>query len=156
MEQMHGYQIIKQLEEKAEGLYSPSAGTIYPALQELHDKGMIDTEEQKDKRVYFLNEAGMKYIHEMELEPEQFWVEWRSRLAWKQSEACKRLREELDLWEQQIHSAKGHLVKNPALTEDLLGILADSRKQVARWAETYMKDEKKDEPADSQPNSQQC
>ncbi|MFD0679166.1 MULTISPECIES: PadR family transcriptional regulator [unclassified Paenibacillus] len=135
IEQMHGYQIIKQLEEKAEGLYSPSAGTVYPALQELHDKGLIDIDEQKEKKVYFLNENGKKHVQDMGLESNEFWTEWRRRLAWKQSEQFKMLREELDKWEQELHAAKKQLVRNPARTEELLAILAEARKQVSLWTQ---------------------
>ena len=38
---MHGYEIIKSLQERYHGLYTPSAGAIYPALRRLLDKGYV-------------------------------------------------------------------------------------------------------------------
>ena len=38
---MHGYEMIKELEERTEGTWVPSAGSIYPTLQMLEDEGLI-------------------------------------------------------------------------------------------------------------------
>ncbi|OYV66613.1 MAG: hypothetical protein B7Z72_11040, partial [Gemmatimonadetes bacterium 21-71-4] len=46
----HGYEIIKALEEKMEGWYTPSAGTIYPTLQLLEDQGYVRAVETEGKR----------------------------------------------------------------------------------------------------------
>jgi DNA-binding PadR family transcriptional regulator len=54
----HGYQLIKWLEERTHGLYSPSPGTIYPTLQYLEDQGLVRAESQEDRRVYHLTDAG--------------------------------------------------------------------------------------------------
>ncbi len=37
----HGYELIKELEERTGGAYRPSAGVIYPTLAQLEDEGMI-------------------------------------------------------------------------------------------------------------------
>ncbi|MCJ7743765.1 MAG: PadR family transcriptional regulator, partial [Dehalococcoidales bacterium] len=37
----HGYEIIRALEERLHGLYVPSAGTIYPRLQMLEERGYV-------------------------------------------------------------------------------------------------------------------
>jgi len=37
----HGYEVIKAIEEKFGGYYSPSAGTVYPTLQLLEDVGYV-------------------------------------------------------------------------------------------------------------------
>src|SRR5215207_6450395 len=37
----HGYEVIKALEEKLAGCYSPSPGTVYPTLQLLEDEGYV-------------------------------------------------------------------------------------------------------------------
>ena len=38
---MHGYEMIKEIEERTEGAWTPSAGSIYPTLQMLEDEGLI-------------------------------------------------------------------------------------------------------------------
>src|ERR1051326_1163138 len=42
----HGYEIIKALEEKLAGTYSPSAGTVYPTLQLVADQGYVRVVEE--------------------------------------------------------------------------------------------------------------
>ena len=55
----HGYELMKQLEERSGGLYRASAGTIYPKLQQLADEGLIRAEERDGgKRTYALTPDG--------------------------------------------------------------------------------------------------
>ncbi len=55
---MHGYEMIKEIEERTEGAWTPSAGSIYPTLQMLEDEGLIRGEESDGKRRFTLTEAG--------------------------------------------------------------------------------------------------
>src|SRR5262245_1938563 len=57
----HGYEIIKALEEKMWGCYSPSAGTIYPTLQLLEDQGYVRGVETDGKRVYHITPEGERF-----------------------------------------------------------------------------------------------
>jgi DNA-binding PadR family transcriptional regulator len=58
----HGYEIIKALEEKMGGYYTPSAGTIYPTLQLLEDQGYVRAVETDGKRVYHITAAGERFL----------------------------------------------------------------------------------------------
>jgi len=60
----HGYEIIRALEERSHGLYSPSAGSVYPTLQLLEDMGYISVTEQEGKKVYTITEAGRGFLAE--------------------------------------------------------------------------------------------
>jgi DNA-binding PadR family transcriptional regulator len=55
---MHGYELMKRLEERSGGVYRASAGTVYPTLQQLEDEGLVTSESREGKRVYSLTEAG--------------------------------------------------------------------------------------------------
>ena len=55
---MHGYEMIKEIEERTEGAWTPSAGSIYPTLQMLEDEGLISGEESDGKRRFTLTDAG--------------------------------------------------------------------------------------------------
>ncbi|MDQ0113521.1 PadR family transcriptional regulator [Paenibacillus harenae] len=59
-EPMHGYQIMKTLEEQSGGLYVPSAGSIYPTLQALEERGFVSVQEEEEssKKVYLITEQG--------------------------------------------------------------------------------------------------
>lgn len=58
---MHGYQIIQQASERTGGAWSPSPGSIYPALQALEEQGMIASSNVGGKRVFSLTELGRKH-----------------------------------------------------------------------------------------------
>ncbi len=65
----HGYDLIKAMEERSGGHYSPSPGVIYPALAMLADEGLVVEQASEDqRRSYALTEAGR---HELDAEPEQ-------------------------------------------------------------------------------------
>lgn len=57
-EPMHGYQIIGQLGERSGGMWRPSAGSVYPTLQQLEDEGLVKGEERDGRNVYALTEDG--------------------------------------------------------------------------------------------------
>ena len=59
-EPKHGYEMIKEIEERSDGLWKPSAGSIYPTLQLLEDEGLIVGTESDGKRRFSLTEAGRK------------------------------------------------------------------------------------------------
>ncbi|MGH7576150.1 MAG: PadR family transcriptional regulator [Longimicrobiales bacterium] len=59
---MHGYEIMQALEDESGGWYSPSAGTVYPALQLLQDQGYVESEEIEGKRVYRIMASGREFL----------------------------------------------------------------------------------------------
>ncbi len=60
----HGYDVMKAMEERMGGCYTPSAGTVYPTLQMLEDEGLVRVEEQDGKKVYHVTPEGEKYLDE--------------------------------------------------------------------------------------------
>jgi DNA-binding PadR family transcriptional regulator len=55
---MHGYEMIKEVEERTDGAWTPSAGSIYPTLQMLEDEGLISGQEIEGKRRFTLTDSG--------------------------------------------------------------------------------------------------
>ncbi|MDR0847059.1 MAG: PadR family transcriptional regulator [Lactobacillales bacterium] len=54
-----GYEIMSSIEEKTQGMWRPSPGSIYPALTKLEEKGLVTvTEEEGDKKRYSLTDEG--------------------------------------------------------------------------------------------------
>lgn len=53
-----GYDIIRGLEDRFEGLYSPSAGTVYPRLAKLEEEGLIERTDEGRRSIYALLDAG--------------------------------------------------------------------------------------------------
>ena len=55
---MHGYHIMREIEERTGGTWKPSAGSVYPTLQLLADEGLVTTETVEDRKIYSLTESG--------------------------------------------------------------------------------------------------
>jgi DNA-binding PadR family transcriptional regulator len=61
----HGYEIIKAIEERFGGAYSPSPGTVYPTLTMLEDMGYARVmPEEGGKKVYEITDEGRAYLAE--------------------------------------------------------------------------------------------
>ena len=59
----HGYELMKELEQRSHGSYRASAGTIYPKLQQLQDEGLVtSSSEDGGKRVYQLTDEGRRTV----------------------------------------------------------------------------------------------
>ncbi|WP_168123188.1 PadR family transcriptional regulator [Paenibacillus sp. HB172176] len=65
-EAMHGYQMMKQLEEQSSGTYKPSAGSIYPTLQMLRDQGFVESYKEDGKKIFAITEEGLAYLKQEE------------------------------------------------------------------------------------------
>jgi DNA-binding MarR family transcriptional regulator len=61
---MHGYQLIQEIAERSEGVWRPSAGSVYPVLQQLEDEGLVRIERVDGRRVVHLTDAGTAYVEE--------------------------------------------------------------------------------------------
>lgn len=61
----HGYEIIKELEERSRGRYTPSPGTVYPTLTMLEEMGFASSAvEEGGKKVYSITDAGRQHLLE--------------------------------------------------------------------------------------------
>jgi DNA-binding PadR family transcriptional regulator len=54
----HGYEIITELQAQSGGRWRPSAGSVYPTLQQLADEGLVTSEDVDGRRVYTLSDEG--------------------------------------------------------------------------------------------------
>jgi len=76
----HGYQLMKEMKERSGGVYSASAGSVYPTLQQLEDEGLITAEMQGGRRVYSLTAEGRA---ELAKDPDAV------RQIWERAEECE-------------------------------------------------------------------
>jgi DNA-binding PadR family transcriptional regulator len=61
-EPRNGYQIMQELSERSGGAWRPSPGSIYPALQQLEDEGLVTVEEVEGRKAYSLTDAGKEEV----------------------------------------------------------------------------------------------
>jgi DNA-binding PadR family transcriptional regulator len=60
----HGYELIKLVEDKTSGWYSPSPGVVYPTLTFLEEAGYVTAEAEGAKKRYTITEEGRTYLEE--------------------------------------------------------------------------------------------
>lgn len=72
---MNGYQIIQELRERSGGYWRPSPGSVYPALQQLEDEGLVRTTEVDGRRAYELTDEGRAHAGSR---PEAYDAPWES------------------------------------------------------------------------------
>ncbi|RUW47846.1 PadR family transcriptional regulator [Mesorhizobium sp. M1A.F.Ca.ET.072.01.1.1] len=60
----HGYDIIKALEERTSGIYSPSPGVVYPTLTFLEEAGYAVSSSEGNKKVFSITEAGRAHLEQ--------------------------------------------------------------------------------------------
>jgi DNA-binding PadR family transcriptional regulator len=63
-EPRNGYQLMQELEERSGGVWRPSPGSIYPALAQLEDEGLVRSDEAAGRRAFQLTDEGRAYIEE--------------------------------------------------------------------------------------------
>src|ERR1700735_3055843 len=62
---MNGYQIIQEISERSGGVWRPSPGSVYPALQQLEDEGLIRAEDlESGRKGFVLTDQGRTYLTE--------------------------------------------------------------------------------------------
>ena len=77
----HGYEVIRLLEERFEGLYAPSAGTVYPRLAKLEKEGLVAHSTEGGRKVYRLTDAGRAELASRQGEIAELEVEIRDSVA---------------------------------------------------------------------------
>jgi DNA-binding PadR family transcriptional regulator len=68
-EPMHGYEMIKEIEERSGGAWSPSPGSIYPTLQMLEEQGLVTSTEADGRRRFALTDSGREARSEHDAKP---------------------------------------------------------------------------------------
>jgi DNA-binding PadR family transcriptional regulator len=71
----NGYQIIGEIAERSGGLWRPSAGSVYPALQQLEDEELVRALAQGSGRVFELTDEGRRRV---EADPDQYAAPWEA------------------------------------------------------------------------------
>ena len=94
----HGYEIIRALEERFNGLYSPSAGTVYPRLAKLEEEGLVERTEDGRKVTYQITVAGREEVAAREFD-----------LADLQQDLDHSVRELAQQVRQRVHGSSANL-----------------------------------------------
>ena len=94
---LNGYGLIQAISERSGGVWQPSSGAVYPALQLLEDEGLIQPAAEGSKRAYSLTDAGQTYVQEHAAE---------LREPWKTTEGADDLRAHLSAMQSLMVAAR--------------------------------------------------
>jgi len=121
----HGYDLIKEIEQRSKGYYVPSPGMVYPALSYLEDAGYASVEAEGSKKLYTISVAGMAFLDEQRAAVDALW----QQLAWL-GERMDRMRQafEGEGSDSELHAAM-HALRD-ALRERGRGASAEERKRL--------------------------
>src|SRR3954451_15362219 len=72
-EPRNGYALMQEIEERSEGVWRPSPGSIYPALAQLEDEGLVEATKEGSGRVFALTDAGREHVEERREELGEPW-----------------------------------------------------------------------------------
>jgi DNA-binding PadR family transcriptional regulator len=61
-EPRNGYALMQEIEQRSEGVWRPSPGSIYPALSQLEDEGLVEATKEGAGRVFALTDAGREHV----------------------------------------------------------------------------------------------
>ena len=142
-EPRNGYQIIQEIEQRTDGVWRASSGSVYPALAQLEDEGLIEPVGEGGRKLFALTEAGRQY-------------------AEQNGEQLSRI------WQEAV-GGPGARFEEFVRDRELLGQLAMAYKQVTQVGSTAQREEARailtkarqslykilaadDEPRDAQPN----
>lgn len=123
---MHGYELIQQIVAKSEGAWKPSPGSIYPALSQLEDEGLVLIEKVEGRKTARLTAEGKKYVQEHRDDLGSPWDDVRSSVGGDAMD----LRGLIGL----LMGAAGQVaaVGTPAQVQAASDVLADARRRLYR------------------------
>jgi len=132
----HGYEIMREIEERVGGYYSPSPGSVYPTLQMLEDMGHVRVAEANGKKVYELTDEGRAFVEEQEERMRQH----RERMAEYCPPAGRKAGMALawemkDLFRNISHLTRRSL-NDPEKIKAIKEVLEDARQRVERIVES--------------------
>jgi DNA-binding PadR family transcriptional regulator len=124
---LNGYQLMQGLEERSDGRWRPSPGSVYPALQQLEDEGLIRSvqTEGESGRAFELTDQGREHLTER----------GEQKAPWEQDA------DEADHPRARIRHAIGGLMRavmhvgqdgTPEQVDEALQILEEARKKLYR------------------------
>jgi DNA-binding PadR family transcriptional regulator len=61
-EPRNGYGLMQELEERSGGVWRPSPGSVYPALSQLEDEGLVRATEHEGRKSFTLTDEGTAHV----------------------------------------------------------------------------------------------
>jgi DNA-binding PadR family transcriptional regulator len=130
----HGYELMKLLEARTDGLYEASAGSIYPTLQQLQDQELVTSaQEEGGKRVFTLTGSGRRLLADKAERVKRIWEraeddEWTGWSDAMDEDAAEIMRPVFRLMRSAVSSIARS--RDPDRADTIREILSDARARI--------------------------
>ena len=124
-EPRNGYGLMQEIEQRSEGEWRPSPGSVYPALALLEDEGLVRAEQEGSGRRFTLTDEGRAYVEEHGEELGEPWANLGG-----DGEANRDLRRALGETAQAVMQVAR--AGKPEQIQQATTVLADARKALYR------------------------
>jgi DNA-binding PadR family transcriptional regulator len=123
-EPRNGYQLMQTIEERSEGDWRPSPGSVYPVLSQLEDEGLVRATEREGAKLFELTDAGREYVENAKTDTP----------PWEASEEEGHPLRELRHLIPEIARAAAHVMQsgNEAQVAQAIDTLKDARRKLYR------------------------
>src|SRR2546425_1626096 len=121
---MHGYEIMKFIEERSHGFYKPSAGSIYPSLRSLVKRGLAAVAGGNGRNVYRITTKGKAYLRRQEAEFEKRFQSFEERIGPERAALFREARSIGKLFRHGLGTI------TPAQAKKLRKVLVETRQKI--------------------------
>jgi len=122
----NGYQIMQEVEARSDGMWRPSPGSVYPALQQLEDEGLVCVTESDGQKLFELTDAGRAVVDERDGDAVPPWEEMTVGLGEERMEAAGMMREVALAFSQVMRAGSQAQITQAAK------VLAETRRSLYR------------------------
>jgi DNA-binding PadR family transcriptional regulator len=125
-EPRNGYEIMQLVEERSDGVWRPSPGSVYPALAQLEDEGLIRSQEVDGRKVLAITDEGRALLAQRGEDRPAPWEEMSSGFGDEQVQIGKLIREIAFAFAQLARTG------SPSQIEAARDVLAQTRRDLYR------------------------
>jgi len=125
-EPRNGYQIMQEVQERSGEVWRPSPGSVYPALQQLEDEGLIRSQEIDGRKLFAITDAGQQFVDERGSERPAPWEEMGDEYSGKAHELGRLMREVAFAFTQVIRTGSEEQIASAGK------VLASTRRELYR------------------------
>ena len=123
-EPRNGYQLMQEIEERSDGNWRPSSGSIYPALSQLEDEGLVQPDDGEGGKQFTLTDEGTQHVKD---HADKLGEPWKN-LGGKGGAGVNAMRDQL----KPLMGAVGQLMHSGNDEDAKKGaeVLADARRKI--------------------------
>jgi DNA-binding PadR family transcriptional regulator len=143
-EPRNGYQIMQEVQERSGDVWRPSPGSVYPALQQLEDEGLIRSQEIDGRKLFAITEDGKRVVDERGSDRAAPWDEMGDEFSGKAHELGRLMREVAYAFAQVMRTGSEAQITRAGTVlsttrRELYRILADGEEGVGGEGDTVEK-----------------